>query len=138
MKTLLDYAINATGLLFFLSAAVPQRDCRNVRTGSYYFQPRNSTKKFLVIRTDSIQKEVEITTQDTTCWKIKWITDCDFFLEFIRRTNNTSEREKSFYTSHKVMVKILTVTKDYYSFTAGLDSISSSSLTDTLWMKKIK
>lgn len=123
-------------LFFFLSATLPQRNCRNVRKGEYYFQPANSTKKFLVVRTGTFQKEVEINTRDTSYWKIKWIADCRFTLEFSHRTNKLTMQERSFYASRKIVVQILNVTRDYYSFKAGLDSISSRSLIDTLWMKR--
>ena len=136
MKALYLYIINAIVLSFFLAAILPQRDCQNVRNGKYYFQPRNSSKKFLVIRTDSIQKEVEVNSHDTSYWKINWITDCSFTLEFGNSTKNLTIQEKSFYASRKVVVKIVTVTKDYYSFKVDFDSISSRSLSDTLWMLK--
>ncbi len=136
MKILHVYVINAIIFLLFSAATLPQRDCRNVRNGKFYFQPRNSIKKFLVIRADSIQKEVEVNAHDTSYWKIKWTTDCSFTLEFSHRTNKPTIQERSFYASHKVVVEILNVTQDYYSFKAGIDSISSISLTDTLWMKR--
>ena len=90
----------------------------------------------MVIRTDSIQKEVEVNSHDTSYWKINWITDCSFTLEFGNSTKNLTIQEKSFYASRKVVVKIVTVTKDYYSFKVDFDSISSRSLSDTLWMLK--
>ena len=136
MKTICLYVISAIGLSFFLAAIMPQHKCQDVRNGNYYFQPRNSSKKFLVIRTDSIQKEVEFNSYDTTYWKINWITECSFTLEFANSTKNITIQEKSFYASRRVVVNVITVTKDYYSFKVDFDSISSRTLTDTLWMMK--
>lgn len=136
MKVLRVWVINAIVLSLFLACTLPQLDCRNVRKGKYYFYPRNSTKKFLVIRTNSIQKEVEDNTLDTTYWKIKWKSDCSFTLEFSHRINKQTKEEEAFYTAHKVVVEVLHVTKNYYTFRAGIDSISQSTLVDTLWMKR--
>jgi hypothetical protein len=124
-----------TIFLLCLASACAQSDCRDVQEGVFYFFPKGSTKKFVVIRNGPVQKEVEVNTSDTSYWKIDWRTDCNFTLEFSKRPAGSAE-DNSLYRSHKIAVEILNVTKDYYSFRAGVDSISSSSLVDTLWMKE--
>lgn len=136
MKVLPIYAIIGIILLFYLAASCPQRNCRKVRNGEFYFQPKNSTNKYLVIRTDSVQKEVEVNTLDTSYWKIAWTSDCSFTLKFSHRTKDTSIQERTFFASRKLVVEILNVNKDYYSFKAGIDSLTGGFETDTLWINK--
>lgn len=111
-------------------------DCNNIKKGTFYFYPSNSQSKFVIVRGDSIQKEINITKADTTFWKVSWQNDCMLNLKFIRKSHPISEEERDFYNAHTTVVKVLNVTKDYYSFKASLDSISTANpLTDTLWLK---
>lgn len=110
--------------------------CSTIKTGAFYFYPEKGQKAFAIIRDDSMQKEINIKAGDTTFWKVNWQSDCMFNLKFIRKSQAISDVEKSFYKSHTTVFKILEVTKDYYVFKAGLDSINNAKmLTDTLWTK---
>jgi len=110
--------------------------CNKVKSGTFYFYPAASQKEFIIKRKNSIQKEINVTTSDTTFWKINWKNNCVFELKFIRKNQPISDNEKSFYNSHITVFKILKITKDYYTFTGGLDSVSNTSaLADTLWFK---
>lgn len=135
MQALRIFVLSTIVLILFLENSPPQRDCQSVRKGKFYFQPKNSGKKYFIIRTAFIQKEVEVNSIDTSYWKIKWIADCKFTLEFSHKTGKMTVEEKSYYTSHKLLVEILNVKKNYYSFKADLDSISGRPSIDTLWMK---
>jgi hypothetical protein len=111
-------------------------DCSNIKKGTFYFYPSNSQAGFVIVRGDSIQKEINIQTTDTSFWKVRWQNDCMFNLKFIRKSHPISDEEKNFYNSHTTAFKVLSVTKDYYTFKAGLDSITTKNpLTDTLWRK---
>jgi hypothetical protein len=88
------------------------------------------------MRSDSIQEEINITTADTFFWKVSWQNDCMFTLNFISKSPSISDEDKRFYNSHTTIVKVSNVTKDYYAFKVGLDSISIiNPLIDTLWFK---
>jgi hypothetical protein len=109
-------------------------DCSRVKNGNFYFYPVNTQKGFRVDRKGAVQSEINLETRDTSFWKVNWENDCAFDLKFIRKSQAISDDEKSFYSAHVTVFKILSVTKDYYVFKAGLDSITDKSvLTDTLW-----
>lgn len=90
----------------------------------------------MIIRDGSIQREVNTKTLDTSFWKVDWVNDCVLNLKFIRSSQPMSNAQKSFFSSHITTVQVLGITKDYYIFKGGLDSISRiNNTTDTLWLK---
>lgn len=108
-------------------------NCNGIKTGTFYLYPLNSQKSFIIIRDKSIQKEINIEAKDTSFWKVNWQSNCILNLKFIRKNQPLSDEDKFFY-SHNIVVKVLNVTKDYYTFKGGLDSVNNTSaLTDTLW-----
>ncbi len=136
MKTLRFYIVIAIVISFTYACTMPQRDCQNVREGEYYFNPKQSPKKYLLVRTAAIQKEIEINTHDTAYWKLKWLTDCKFTLEFSHRVDKITPQEKRLLKSHKVVVEIMSVAQDYYIGRYDLDALTSKSVIDTFWVKK--
>ena len=118
-----------------LSAQSKALDCSSVREGTFYFYPLKSQEQFVIIRDGSIQKEINSKTSDTSFWKVDWINDCVLNLKFIRSNQSMSNAQKFFFSSHITVIKVLGITKDYYVFNGGLDSISRNSAVDTLWLK---
>lgn len=112
-------------------------NCSSIKKADFYFYPSNSQKQFLIVRNNSLQKEIDINTGDTSFWKVKWLGPCIFTLSFLRRSQPISNEELLFFNSHKTIVEVLKVTPNYYVFKGGLDSIAKAgSITDTLWHKK--
>jgi len=101
--------------------------CEKIKNGTFYFHPQNPQKKLIVVRQGSVQKEINTQKSDTSFWKVTWQNACVYTLEFIRKSRPLSDEEKSFYTSHISVVKILSIKKDYYVFKGGLDSIANKS-----------
>ncbi len=131
---------NSFAILFFfplmLLGQSKSADCGSVRKGIFYFYPPKSQTKFAIVRSDSTQEEVNLLTTDTSFWRISWQNDCMFNLKFVRKSHAISNEEKDFYNSHTLSVKILSVTKDYYTFKADMDpSATKNPLVDTLWFK---
>jgi hypothetical protein len=123
-------------LIILGQSAVVGSGCNKIKEGTFYFYPANAQKAFAVVREGAIQKEINLNTNDTSFWKVNWENDCVFSVKFIRKSHPMSDDEKSFYNSHITVFKILTITKEYYVFKAGLDSISNANiLTDTMWRK---
>ncbi len=121
--------------LFMLGQSPTAYDCNKIKCGTFYFYPSGSKQGFIILRNASIQKEINIETKDTSFWKVDWKNTCEFNLKFIRKSQPISDDEKAFYNSHISIVKVIEVTKNYYVFNAGLDSLNDGALTDTLWFK---
>lgn len=124
-------------IIFLLPTVVlAQSYCSKIKKGKFYFYPPNSEKEFLIVRNNSIQKEININIGDTSYWKIYWQSPCIFNLKFLRKSQPVSHEELQFYNSHKTVIEVLKVTKDYYVFKGSLDSINTGAVTDTLWFKR--
>lgn len=136
MKTRLIIFYITLLLPIFNFAQLKNPDCKNIKTGNFYFYPPTSSKGFLIIRDKATQKEINLQTGDTSFWKIRWQSPCAFTLSFLRKSRRVSNEELSFFNSHKVAVEIFRVTKDYYIFKGRLDNMATSNVTDTVWFTK--
>lgn len=129
---------------FFVLWAIPLfvlgqsniRSCDKVRTGTFYFYPATNKKGFVISRKKDVQSEINLTTSDTSIWRISWKNKCDFTLTFISKTLPLSSEDEGFYRAHTIAVRVMKVAKDYYVFQGGIDSIdNSTTTTDTLWFR---
>ena len=120
-----------------LSAQSKKNDCEAVKQGTFYFYPPKSQERYLIARNSSVQTEINTKTSDTSFWKVNWVGDCVLHLKFIRSSQLMSNTQKSFLNSRTTVIKVLEVTKDYYVFKGGVDSITAKNTsTDTLWRKE--
>jgi len=111
-------------------------DCSKVKNGTFYFYPTHTHINFIIVRSDSIQREFSENLGDTSYWKIKWQDDCLFSMKFIRKGGKMSKSDSIFFNSHTALSRIISVTKDYYTCMGGLDEIpATNTAVDTLWFK---
>jgi hypothetical protein len=111
-------------------------DCRRIKNGTFYFYPPTNQKGFIVHRNGTIQKEINLSTGDTTFWEVHWKSACVFEVKFIRKSQPMPLEESKFYKSHTTVFGVLNSQKSYYVFKGGLDSINNPrALTDTMWLK---
>ena len=115
----------------FKNYLIGQSRCETVKTGLFYFNPKPGTK-FKIIRDNEGQQEIDLKTGDTTFWSSSWIQDCVLLLSFIKSSTFMSEQRLHFWKSHKVIIKITDVEKDYYLFKTGIDSLSDAPKIDTM------
>lgn len=116
--------------------SVKSDDCNTIKYGTFYFYPANSQNRFIVIRKQSFQEEINLKTSDTSFWKVNWTNACEFNLKFIRTNRVVSTAESDFYNAHVTVIKISKITEDYYVFKGGLDSLgTANAVTDTVWYK---
>ena len=128
-------------LLFFLSSLLMQCQpnvitCKDIKNGKFRFYSKRSGDQYLVIRHDSLQKELNLTTGDTSYWKVSWLNDCTFSAHYISGGPAKSDEEKDFLHNHKTVVQILKITPEYYIVQGSLDSLHSAmSIRDTIWIQ---
>lgn len=118
----------------FLIGQSKKTDCSTIKKGTFYYFPPSSSDRYIIIRSDSIQQEITLIKHDTSFWRIDWQNNCTCSMKFIRKNKILPNEEREFYNSHKAVCAILDVTKDYYTFKSGLDSVSANSPIDTLWI----
>jgi|SRR5690606_5633748 len=101
-------------LLFFfiVSCYNPERDCASFKTGTFefesYLEGEIVTSTFT--RMDSI--EIDQFRGNTDSSSVRWINDCEFIVKNLQ-PKNMAERQPLHF-------KILTTTKDSYTFEYGL------------------
>jgi hypothetical protein len=124
-------------LIFFISIGQAEKTpCSTVKNGTFYFYPRNSENKYLIIRKQGLQQEIKVGLSDTSFWKVNWLDDCRYTEKFVRRTKPLSDAEKKYIYNVTVTTEILKVTRNYYTFRSGIDSLTGKDyLTDTVWIK---
>lgn len=125
----------AAGLSFMQWHAV-NVECKDLRNGRFHYYGKQSEVHFLILRQDSIQKEVNVATNDTSYWRVAWIDDCTYTANYLSGGGMKSEEEKSFLRSHTTIMQIQKTTADYYIVKGALDSLNSRmNVEDTVWMR---
>ncbi len=133
MKYLLIVVLTITSFVF-LSYSSPKKidNCKDIHTGEFYFYPKSSNKKYKIIRDGITQKEINLSSGDTSVSIIQWIDDCTYFLEHISGGVIMPADMKR----PKIYIQFLQITNDYYLMKACIDSINSKyCLKDTIWSK---
>ncbi len=110
--------------------------CKELRNGVFHFYGKQSKDYYIILRQDSLQREVNVATNDTSFWKVDWVDDCIFSLKYSSGGRNRSEEEKKFLLNHITVIQIQKITADYYVVKGSLDSLNSRfNLIDTVWMQ---
>ncbi len=99
-------------LLILVSCYDGERNCKNFKTGKFKFEHTvDGVKKTTVFeRNDSIEIETYEGKTDTA--SIRWISDCEYVLLKLHPKNMAEQKA--------IGIKILTTTKDSYTFEFGM------------------
>ncbi|MBC7933894.1 MAG: hypothetical protein H7Y86_00850 [Rhizobacter sp.] len=111
-------------------------NCESVRNGTFHVYTPNG-QHYLVIRKDTAQSEVNLTTGDTSYFGIKWISNCDFTAQYISGGRMESKEQEDFFKKMVAQFSINKVTPLYYIFTGTVKTFkSNTTYTDTTWIKE--
>ena len=109
-------------------------DCSKVHTGKFYFYKNSDQYTSTIIRTDTVQIEINSKTKDTSIWKINWIDNCTFSTKYVSGLRINTQAEADFYRQSIIVFTIKELTDDYYTYSAEFKFNSlSNKYTDTLW-----
>lgn len=99
-------------LLLLMSCYDAERNCKDFKTGKFKFEYEidGVKKTTLFERNDSI--EIENFEGKTDTATIRWVNDCEYILE--KKNPKSKDEEKA------ILMKILTTTKDSYTFEFGM------------------
>lgn len=118
------------------SAAQSQENCSSLRAGLFYSYPKNSSETYVTQREGNMQKEVNLTQNDSTMWEVNWKDDCVYTLKYVSGGKYTQEVLKVL-DKHKLYVIIEDSKPDYYVYACYLDSKSGNLLSkDTMWLQE--
>ena len=104
------------------------QDCASVRTGTFYFYPRNSMRSYRIERSAAQQTDVNLNTGDTLLSSIQWTDSCTYTLTFISGT-----AVRPLFKGKTSTFKIDYVTPDYYTVRM-IDAVTLGlGARDTVW-----
>lgn len=110
-------------------------ECQEVKNGTFHFYPNSGQKHSIIVRKDTLQTEINVTTGDTTRWRVNWITNCEFTTTLMSSSKQKSKEEVDFYNSSTLKFKISSVSKDYYTYEALFTyNNNSRRFSDTMWL----
>ena len=69
---------------------------QKLKTANFTFMLKNSTDRFLIVRKDSSQEEINLNENGTSFWRISWQNDSSFYVKFLRCTKKISDEELPF------------------------------------------
>ena len=98
---------------------LPEKEiCGKYRTGTfqYHVKMKSHDTYFLIIRNDSIQTEVNETTNDTSKFAIKWIGKCNYELRFLSGVAPLPDSLLRFKNAIVMKTEILEGDDNYYLF----------------------
>ncbi|WP_310991851.1 DNA topoisomerase IV [Aequorivita marina] len=95
-------------LLLMSSCYEKERNCSDFKTGTFEFEALSGTEVFktTITRNDSI--EVDFYQGKTDSSTIRWVNDCEYILTKINPKNQAEKKA--------ILIKILTTSKDQYTF----------------------
>lgn len=118
------------------SCQLKKLECESVKNGRFLVNTRDG-QHLLIIRKDSIQLEVNQKTGDTSLWKIKWLSNCDFTAQYISGGRIESKAQEEFYKRSLAQFSIQKVVTKYYIFTGSLKTPKGDkTYTDTTWVQE--
>ena len=124
-----------------LTADAQSKTCADLRSGDYYYYPRNTLFQYHIIVSGDMEKVVSMSKRkgspyyDSSVYKIEWKDDCDYTMKYVEG-NGLTDDDLKFVTKHKLAYHIDSIASDYYVFSSYQDRPSPDRLLakDTIWM----
>ena len=137
MTEKLNRIIIFTLCVLLLSFAIPNTQCDLFKNGRFHYYSKDSKAHYVVIRKDSLQSEIDTKTGDTSFWKIKWLSNCEFHCSYISGTKNRSKEDQDFYEKSTLQFSILQTSTRYYVYDALFKSgLFTRQFNDTMWVSE--
>jgi len=123
----------------FVSCLNSSDRCAKLKEGTFYYYSPDHENDGLIIRKDSLQSEINRKTGDTSYWRIKWITDCQFSSHYLSGIKFASRGDEYFYKTSTVTFTIGAITKDYFLYDALFENeYARKKYSDTCWLHERK
>ena len=112
-------------------------DCSRFKNGKFLTYSPVTKDRIIVERTDSIQIETDEKTGYKNKSKILWTSPCEYNIVGVSNNKSSQDNIDSFFNITPIHVTIIGSRKDYYIFSARVDSANKHlSYTDTLRLLK--
>ena len=126
-------------LIFTASAFSQTLTCNDIKNGVFIFVSKTDGSKSIYTRSGDVQKELNTSTKETVYWDVEWINDCSYYLKYNSGWEDKPKQELEKIKKHKILIRVVSVSQDYYLFQSFLDKESNPAISkDTLWIKQRK
>jgi hypothetical protein len=120
-------------IVFGFKAIEP--DCTQLKKGIFHSYSKKNGAHIIINRIDSIQQDVNTKTNDTTYWKIDWLSNCRFAATYLSGSGPKTSEEKNFYQSTTLFFEVTEIADNYYVGTSTVKAPNGTSTsTDTTWL----
>ncbi len=129
------YLLLLTSIAFIAVHCSSKKDdaaCKSVHMGTFYYYPQMADINYEIIRDSIFQREITLDTKDTAIFKMDWMDDCTYSLDYVSGGPKYLKNE----TRKTVFIQLLKIEKEYYTMKACVGSLNAPNcFTDTLWSK---
>jgi len=120
-------------LSFTLFACKTSFECANYKCGKFFTFSPVTRNRINIERTDSLQVETDIKSGLIMKNRIVWKSPCEYEITGTYINKSTTDNIDSFFSITPIKVKIIGGNKDYYVFSARIDSANKFvELADTM------
>lgn len=111
--------------------------CSDIKNGIFHIYPKNSPDHFVDIREGEFVRETKVNSGDTSLYKINWLNDCTYSLQYLSGTEKMTGEMLKFFKKHKLVYEIPSLTNDYYVYKGHIDKTSNLPISiDTVWFNE--
>src|SRR6185503_2765830 len=115
-------------LIFTASAFSQVLTCSDIKNGVFISFSKTNGSRSVYTRTGEVQKELNTSTKETILWDVEWIDDCSYYLKYNSGLEDNPKKELDKIKKHKILIKILSVSQNYYVFQSFLDKESNTAI----------
>ena len=134
------FSILTSFILFSCTRSNKSLSCSDFRIGTFSYKQSQSGNLYSISRNDSIQREYSLTTGGVVFAKIKWVSECEYELQYISDSTATKDSIAEYIKAHTLTSKILKTASgeingtryNYCIIESSMPGISQK-LRDTLW-----
>ncbi len=116
-------------------------DCQKFRNGRFKLIDEPLTTSYIITRNDSIQTELDLESNITSRFRVKWIDECSYktlYLDQDKMESDLDSATAAIFEEIKKAPTIITITttgEDYYIFKARVND-QDLKYSDTIWVMK--
>ena len=110
------------------------QSCSDLKNGTFYSYPKNSTEQWKILRDGSTEKDINLLTGDTSFWKIDWQNECQYKMKYLSGGGKLKKEDLDLFKNHVLVLSVEVNNGNYYLTNYYLDKKSKVLfLSDTVW-----
>lgn len=113
------------------------QSCSDLKSGTFYSYPKNSSEQWKIVREGSSERYVNLVTGDSIVWKIDWQNECQFKMKYMGSSGQLKKESAELFKNHVLVLSVEANKENYYLTNYYLDKKSKVAfLSDTVWKQQ--